>query len=341
MSGAPHRRESCEWGARALGDQQLWQFRSPRMCYGVGTLATASGPALPSIKREVPFVLAAMAKATSYVGNCAVCGTRFKVRKGKLVHHGFQRPGVGHIVGDCFAVNREPHETSADTAKAYRVHMKAVRGQLERGLQQLEKADVLSYSYRVSKGPGKPKETVQVQLELGMRSRYEEGHHIPSFDSYKAYLIRDANGQIVWTKSEIDRMTQLVDSWKPEPLTTVVEEQSRTSAEQRARQEAKRVEREAKKAAQQARRDERAAKAQIKLNALLTRARAILDGVDASDVQAVRSAYLRVLNLKVPVTLWERFFDNLDRMELLRSAGLVREHSGKPMTYESEVLQLR
>jgi hypothetical protein len=41
------------------------------------------------------------------------------VRGGLLVHHGYKRPGYGHIVGDCFGVDRPPHETSDDCARAY------------------------------------------------------------------------------------------------------------------------------------------------------------------------------------------------------------------------------
>lgn len=54
-----------------------------------------------------------------YIGFCPVCARRIKVRDDKLVHHGYQRPGYGYIVGDCFAVGMTPHELSPDTAQKY------------------------------------------------------------------------------------------------------------------------------------------------------------------------------------------------------------------------------
>src|SRR5262249_20512123 len=50
------------------------------------------------------------------------CERPIRVRTGKMVHHGYQRPGSGHIVGDCFAVGEPPYEVScAGTQKYLRV----------------------------------------------------------------------------------------------------------------------------------------------------------------------------------------------------------------------------
>ena len=55
------------------------------------------------------------------VGTCPVCERAIRVRTGKMVHHGFTRPGGrGHIVGDCFAVHRAPYEVSCDATRDYR-----------------------------------------------------------------------------------------------------------------------------------------------------------------------------------------------------------------------------
>lgn len=69
-------------------------------------------------RRENPIMTA------RHIGSCPVCVAdgalrRIKVRDNKLVHHGYQRPGFGYIVGDCFAVGMAPHELSPDTASKY------------------------------------------------------------------------------------------------------------------------------------------------------------------------------------------------------------------------------
>jgi len=62
------------------------------------------------------------------VGTCIVCQREIAVRpimgegalhSHLLVHHGYNRPGIGYIVGDCFAVAMPPHELSDYAAKAY------------------------------------------------------------------------------------------------------------------------------------------------------------------------------------------------------------------------------
>lgn len=48
-------------------------------------------------------------------GTCPVCEMNVKMRKGvqRLVHHGYERPGDGYIVGDCFGVGYAPWELSS------------------------------------------------------------------------------------------------------------------------------------------------------------------------------------------------------------------------------------
>jgi hypothetical protein len=46
---------------------------------------------------------------TRYIGRCGVCEGDYKLLSGRLVHHGYRRPGHGYIVGDCFGVARLPY----------------------------------------------------------------------------------------------------------------------------------------------------------------------------------------------------------------------------------------
>ena len=57
------------------------------------------------------------ATSTRFTGLCPACQRQVKARDGKLVHHGYQRPGAGYIVGDCFGVGYEPHEISPKCAE--------------------------------------------------------------------------------------------------------------------------------------------------------------------------------------------------------------------------------
>lgn len=53
-------------------------------------------------------------------GTCGWCWGNYKLDNGRLVLHGYQRPGWGHVHGRCRCVNYQPLELSPATAVAYR-----------------------------------------------------------------------------------------------------------------------------------------------------------------------------------------------------------------------------
>lgn len=70
-----------------------------------------------------------VAGATQYRGTCQVCGGAFSVGYdiSKPVHlslHGYQRPGYGYIVGECWGVNHPAAEVSVDLSKASIVRLR-------------------------------------------------------------------------------------------------------------------------------------------------------------------------------------------------------------------------
>lgn len=85
---------------------------------------------LGTIEQEREKKIAA-AKATALgdnAGHCEICGALQKLRKVGdhyvMVHHGYQRPGHGYIVGDCFGVNYQPYEKSTEALVAYLPRLK-------------------------------------------------------------------------------------------------------------------------------------------------------------------------------------------------------------------------
>lgn len=59
-------------------------------------------------------------------GTCPVCFGDYVVSqpshvkgKQKMVHHGYQRPGIGYIVGDCHGVGFQPFELSCEGTKSW------------------------------------------------------------------------------------------------------------------------------------------------------------------------------------------------------------------------------
>lgn len=52
-------------------------------------------------------------------GTCQICEGRQIVTKGKLVLHGYDRPGDGYINGRCYGVGHLPFEVSCDALKSW------------------------------------------------------------------------------------------------------------------------------------------------------------------------------------------------------------------------------
>lgn len=62
-----------------------------------------------------------LAGGAGKVGSCAICQRLQKLERKRtksglptMVHHGYRRPGVGYILGDCFGVGYPPYELSAE-----------------------------------------------------------------------------------------------------------------------------------------------------------------------------------------------------------------------------------
>lgn len=278
-----------------------------------------------------------------------MCEGRIKVRGGSLVHHGYQRPGWGHIVGDCFGVHRPPHETSPDAAKAYLSEM--VLPVLEDRIKtkaRVEKATVLSYTYERRVGVHQVPVSVQVKQGESYRHHQDEvdkvHHTIPSFDQLRQYALRDLAREIDKLKGEEVRLTNLIETWTKQDLTTIEEEVAKGRADAKAKRDEKQRVRDQKAAEKKERDDKRAASAQAKIDKAVAKCLPILDAMDATDIEGVRKAYLKILQLKLPITDSQRwgFFEHHlpeNHKATLKAAGLV-DHRGWLMDWDVEVYRL-
>ncbi len=153
-----------------------------------------------------------MSTTTRHIGFCPCCAKDFKVRSNELVHHGYKRPGHGFIVGDCMGALRTPHELSPELAKDYR---RLICNALKATLKAVVNHSVAT-ELTVSK--------------RNYRTREDESYTITpehhewnwTFTSRERNLQRKAKDLLV----ELDRITELVDTWELKALTTVEEEQA-------------------------------------------------------------------------------------------------------------------
>lgn len=175
--------------------------------------------------------------STRYLGYCPACDGDYKVRDGVLVHHGYQRPGYGHIVGDCFAVHMTPHETSPETAKKFLVHLKGIETFILERIARLKTTDTLTVE-KTKYENGKYVD-YKVVLKKGEASEYEWNRTLE-------WQLDREEGALRGLRFDLERVQKLVDTWVEKPLRTVEEEVAAKKAVVEARRAEKEAERRAK-----------------------------------------------------------------------------------------------
>lgn len=177
-------------------------------------------------------------RTTRYIGYCPPCNGYYKVRDNVLVHHGYQRPGIGYIVGDCLGVHKPPHELSPELAEAYH---EICEGHHRAAVLALKKPPT-TLLYEDSYSP----EGRAYFLKHRERLVIKIGRDHPEWDRTLERFIYKMEAQRDAMAREMKRMDELLVDWKPTPLKTVEEEQAAARAAQDIRRAARQAERDAK-----------------------------------------------------------------------------------------------
>lgn len=196
--------------------------------------------------------------STRYLGWCPVCERDIKVRDNALVHHGYQRPGVGYIIGDCFGVGYEPYEISATCCEEYL--SKLVLGRVKMyadNLRVLESPEGPEYLYfekydferrqpvRDRLGPVTVQMTRAQAADMASKLPYYEARRYSWEDVLRATIHQTRSMLNDWEREQ-RRIEQLIATWRPQPLRTFEEEIQRQEQTRAERETARNVARDAK-----------------------------------------------------------------------------------------------
>lgn len=147
------------------------------------------------------------------LGTCAICGRQHVVRgkDNKVVLHGYTRPGIGFIMGDCFGVGYQPYELSAKACEDYAVKMADYIVRKQGWLGKLRSGEV-----------------TEVYIEVG--SEYVRGQRVPKLEKIGPEHAKFAGkiaDMIAKTENEIGNATAIkaemerkVRDWTPGDLIT-------------------------------------------------------------------------------------------------------------------------
>ena len=133
-------------------------------------------------------------------GECQICQRRHILdSRGNLVLHGYQRPGHGYIVGDCFGVGHPPWEVSSDALAMWIERLKAQSEQAAKDAVKVSKLTTIDVNR------GSPRNPRMVTLTKGD----------PSFEGVLDQRVRDLKQTSKWLADDAKRETQRLKTWKP------------------------------------------------------------------------------------------------------------------------------
>ena len=161
-------------------------------------------------------------KTTRHIGNCQICEADQKVRNGLMVHHGYERPGDGYIVGDCYGVYKAPYEVSCEDIKAWKLELAGMLEGAKVYLARLQNNEVTTFhEEEYTNGYGKPKVRVTYKVETTEKYKWAE-------------LLRSrvwgAESKVRSLETLVARCEKRIAEWTAQPVRTIEEEQAKERA---------------------------------------------------------------------------------------------------------------
>lgn len=121
-------------------------------------------------------------------GTCGACdGNVKRDARGRMVHHGYTRPGYGYIVGDCPGVGQLPHELSPEAAQRMLSALLHAISSVEDALAKAKAGKVVRLTRKRGYGHNEREEVIEpghADWDYMLRS------HIHSLESELTYLTR-------------------------------------------------------------------------------------------------------------------------------------------------------
>jgi hypothetical protein len=194
--------------------------------------------------------------ATRRVGNCQVCERDIKLYSLvsgepkdddlRMVHHGYERPGHGHIEGDCPGVGEQPYERSKAIVERMLSAAEVRLAHSQKYLHRLQVGEVTSITreeWDYAARANKPKTYVRSEMENW------------DWSEVLRKETRDTERAIDLWGSQVKHLRQRIAEWKLVPVRTIEEivavEQAKKAAREGEKAK-KRAERDAKEAAKRA-----------------------------------------------------------------------------------------
>jgi hypothetical protein len=178
------------------------------------------------------------------VGTCPVCERAIRVRAGKMVHHGYERPGRGHIVGDCYGVARAPYEVSSEGTRAYRgdvvaprlAHEEAFLARLEGNqVEELRYEEAVPVPTTADRSRFARSDPGWTMTMVSVRRDETNSHRQYVWKGVYGARLAETRSEVAWFRRELERCDRLIRDWHPGELREVPPETPKTPGRRRRR----------------------------------------------------------------------------------------------------------
>ena len=215
-------------------------------------------------KTEREQMLKSIGDKVGKVGTCAICENQQMLNRNRLdkegnptmVLHGYLRPGVGYVIGDCYGVGWAPYELSAAACEGWRdelVEMIANQKRNVAGAKALKKLEGIyfavkenkwDYPTEFQKGTIHSDGTVESSGDKVKRAtlpkntgtvNFLPGEEVATFEKVKNSIIRDAEGRLAAMEHDHKRMVQKIKDWSLQPLPGTSAEDAQFSEQMKAK----------------------------------------------------------------------------------------------------------
>lgn len=180
------------------------------------------GPRRKLTAEETAANAAAKAEREKHAMSCQICARKILANRGKIAHHGYERPGSGWQTSSCFGARELPYEVDRAALGRFVEYLKERRVAMI-GTRKEAAAELISFSLTYSEWKRELRQSIQSTLRVtratweAVRAEHADifrSHGWFDFDKIKTADLARRDSEIKNIERDIRDFTKRYDVWK-------------------------------------------------------------------------------------------------------------------------------
>jgi hypothetical protein len=172
-------------------------------------------------------------------GTCQGCFSKYETHQHDqnwdVVLHGFQRPGIGFLLGECRGHGHVPFEVSCEQTKVFRAELVQFKAEQQAWLKMVVGNEVPSFTAKVATGKRVPDNSTPKRRAYGYETAEYKSvevplgqgeipnpfqperpwEKVPSYETLRNQAAVQTRNTISQVEEQIKFLTKMINSWKP------------------------------------------------------------------------------------------------------------------------------